>query len=77
MTTIEKDTLEDKKFAEDLCVRLIGMEKAAATDLIRGLSYRCFIRMEDGVPKVGTRDFRTDRVRLTIVNGFVTEAIIG
>lgn len=77
MTTIEKNTPEDKKFAENLCTRLIGMEKAAATDLIWGLSYRSFIRMEDGVPKVGTRDFRTDRVKLTIEKGFVVEAIIG
>lgn len=56
---------------------VIGMEKQAAIDLIKGQGLKVRIKSEDGVPFVGTCDYRTDRLNLHITDGKVTSVSKG
>lgn len=53
---------------------VIGMEKQAAIDLIKGQGLKCRVRSEDGESFIGTCDYRMDRINLHIEDGKVVKA---
>ena len=56
---------------------LIGMKKAAAIDCVNSFSATHRIAQEDGQSFASTKDYRMDRVDLTINKGIVTKATVG
>ena len=56
---------------------LIGMKKAAAIDCVNSFSATHRIAQEDGQSFALTKDYRMDRVDLTINKGIVTKATVG
>ena len=56
---------------------LIGMKKAAAIDCVNSFSATPRIAQEDGQSFALTKDYRMDRVDLTINKGIVTKATVG
>ena len=56
---------------------LIGMKKEAAITCIQSLSASHRIAQEDGQSFALTKDYRIDRVDLTISKGFVTKVSVG
>jgi hypothetical protein len=56
---------------------LIGMSKAEAIDCVNRFSATHRITQEDGQSFVVTKDYRMDRVDLTINKGIVTKATVG
>ena len=56
---------------------LVGMKKEAAISCIQSLKGVHRIAQEDGEFFALTRDYRTDRVDLTVVNGVVTKTTVG
>mgnify|MGYP001590776000 CR=1 FL=1 len=59
------------------CVQIIGFSLESAIKSINYSNLRYRITSIDGKPGVTTRDYRTDRINLTIVNGFVKSAFVG
>ena len=56
---------------------VIGMEKQAAIDLIKGQGLKARVRSEDGESFMGTCDYRMDRINLHITEGKVTSVSRG
>lgn len=56
---------------------VIGMEKQAAIDLIQSKGLRVRVRSEDGQARVGTCDYRPDRLNLHIEKGKVVSVSKG
>lgn len=56
---------------------VIGMEKQAAIDLIKGQGLKARLRSEDGQSFMGTADYRMDRINLHIQSGKVIKATRG
>jgi hypothetical protein len=56
---------------------LIGMKKAAAIDCVNSLAATHRIAQEDGESFALTKDYRMDRVDLTINKGIVTKTTVG
>lgn len=56
---------------------VIGMEKQAAIDLIKGRGLKARVRSEDGQSFMGTADYRRDRINLHIQDGKVVKASVG
>jgi hypothetical protein len=56
---------------------LVGMKKEAAISCIQSLKGVHRIAQEDGELFALTRDYRTDRVDLTVVKGVVTKTTVG
>jgi hypothetical protein len=56
---------------------LIGMKKAAAIDCVNSFSATYRIAQEDGESFALTKDYRMDRVDLSISKGIVTKATVG
>lgn len=61
----------------EILVSVINLPLGEAIVKIKEAGFRARIRSEDGVGRVGTADYRTDRVNLHVVDGVVTEAGIG
>lgn len=61
----------------EILVAVINLPVEEAIVKIKEAGFRARIRSEDGVGRIGTADFRTDRVNLIVVSGTVTEARIG
>lgn len=61
----------------DILVAVIKLPVEEAIVKIKEAGLRARIRSEDGVGRVGTADFRMDRVNLEIESGIVTNAFMG
>jgi hypothetical protein len=56
---------------------LVGVTEEDAVTIIRLAGYTPRTVRRDGAPLIGTQDFRTDRVNLTIFNGAIQNATLG
>lgn len=56
---------------------LIGLTKEDAKDLAEKHGFTIRVMHEDGESFMGTMDYRTDRVNLSVNGGKVTEAKVG
>ena len=56
---------------------LVGLSESAANRLARQNGYSIRVVYRDGQTFMGTRDYRTDRINLSIVRGRVIRATIG
>ena len=63
--------------AEHASRRCVGKRIDDADVYLEAQNLRHRTASTDGHAHVGTRDVRTDRVNLRVVNGFVTEAFVG
>ena len=61
----------------DILVAVIKLPVEEAIVKIKEAGFRARIVSEDGVGRVGTSEFRTDRVNLNIESGIVTSAFMG
>ena len=57
--------------------KLVGLSESSANRLARKNGYSIRVVYRDGQTFMGTRDYRTDRINLSIVRGRVTRATIG
>jgi hypothetical protein len=60
-----------------MSLQVIGKPEAGAVRSIKEAGLRSRVTKRDGTALVATRDHRTDRVNLEIVNGVVVAASIG
>lgn len=56
---------------------IVGKSVEEATTYIQFIGMRIRLVSVDGKAFIGTRDYRTDRVNLTVVNGVVTAVTAG
>jgi hypothetical protein len=57
--------------------KIIGLSLEEAKQLLESNGYKTRIKMKDGKAMVGTCDYRTDRVNVTLVDDKVTNYSIG
>ena len=57
--------------------RLIGMTAPLATRTAEMSGRKIRVISEDGVPYVGTSDWRPERINLTLIDGKVVEVSVG
>jgi len=56
---------------------LVGLTETEAKAKIEAVGFRFRITARDGVPFMGTRDYRLDRVNLVVEKEKVTKAYVG
>lgn len=70
----DTDEYQRQIFSTDMC---IGMSEENAIKALREFAWRVRVVRKDGIPAVVTRDYRTDRANLEIVDGIVVSCKIG
>lgn len=73
MAAKKKSKEDTKTFPKNL----VGLTEEAAKAKITELGMKVRVRNRDGETFMGTCDYRTDRVNLSIDNGKITNATIG
>lgn len=72
-----KSKLLDPEFLINLIDSLKGLTLKEATDTCGEKGFTIRVVRKDDVPYVGTRDYRTDRINIQIVNNKVINAFYG
>lgn len=68
---------DDAKALQEWLAAAVGEGVEEITAIARDSGYTVRVTRRDGVPRVGIRDYRSDRINLEVADGKVTRASVG